>query len=76
MQDNILRKLIIKIEGKEYDIQLQEEFAKSLEEELDKELSSHNNTIKDLLQAYFKKCYDCYLLEKKLRKILEKLQIH
>ncbi len=71
-----MRKLIIKIEGKEYDIQLQEEFAKSLEEELDKELSSHNNTIKDLLQAYFKKCYDCYLLEKKLRKILEKLQIH
>ena len=71
-----MRKLTIKIEGKEYDIQLQDDFAKSLEEELDKELSPyHNNTSKDLLQAYLKKCYDCHLLEKKMRKILKKLQI-
>ncbi len=75
--DNLLRTLTIKINGTDYNITLQEEdFAKSIEKELEKELPlHHNNSVKDLLHAYFKKCYDCYLLEKKLHELLDKLQV-
>ena len=69
-----MRKVTIKIEGKEYDIELDEAFALALEEELKENLPPNaNNSIKSLLQAYLKKCYDCYLLEKKLQNILQKL---
>ncbi len=69
-----MRKVTIKIEGKEYDVQLQDDFARSLEEELQKRLPPHaSHTIKDLLQAYLKKCFDCYVLEKKMQELLKKL---
>lgn len=70
-----MRKVTIKIDGKAYDINLKEDFAKSLEAELAQELPPyHNNSTKDLLNSYLKKCYDCYLLEKKIEKLLKNLQ--
>jgi len=69
-----VKRVTIKIEGKEYDINLKSDFADALEVELAKELPPfENNAIKDLLQAYLKKCYDCYLIEQKLQKLLKKL---
>ena len=70
-----MRKVTIKIDGKPYDINLKEEFAKSLEAELEKELPPyHNNSTKDLLESYLKKCYDCYVLEQRMQKLLQNLQ--
>ncbi len=71
-----MRRVTIKIEGKEYDIQLSDDFAESVEEELEKELPPfENNSIKELLQAYLKKCYDCHVMQKRLREILKKIEI-
>ncbi|BCD62847.1 hypothetical protein NitYY0826_C1732 [Nitratiruptor sp. YY08-26] len=68
-----MQKVTIKIEGKEYDIQLKEDFAQSLLEDLQKDLPPHSsNSIKNLLHAYLKKCYDCYVLEKRLQELLKK----
>ncbi|BCD67462.1 hypothetical protein [Nitratiruptor sp. YY09-18] len=68
-----MKRVTIKIEGKEYDINLKNDFAQALETELEKELPPYeNNSIKELLQAYLKKCYDCYVLEQKLQKLLKK----
>ncbi len=72
-----MRKVTIKIDGKAYDINLKEDFAKSLEEELEKELPPyHNNSTKDLLNSYLKKCYDCYVLEQKIENLLKKIPIN
>ncbi len=71
-----MKKFTIKIEGKEYEIELQEEFAKYMEKELEKNLPKwQNNAIKDLLGAYLKKCFECYTLEQKVEKLLKKFEI-
>ena len=69
-----MRTFTIKVEGKEYDIQVQEDFAHHIEEDLQKLFPPHNSlTIKELLQAYFTKSYECYRLEKKMENLLKKL---
>jgi hypothetical protein len=69
-----VQKVTVKVEGKEYELELQEDFALYMQRELDKNLSRHsNNSAKELLNAYLKKCYECYLAEKKLQNLLKKL---
>lgn len=69
-----MRKVTVKIEGKVYDVTLEDNFAESVEEELRKILPSHTSiTSKALLQAYLAKCRDCYILEKKMKELLKKL---
>ncbi len=66
--------MTIRIEGKEYELELQDEFASYILKEFDKHLSLHaNNKAKDILGAYLKKCYECYVSEKKLQNLLKKL---
>jgi len=69
-----LQKVTIKVEGKEYELELQEDFAFYMQKELDRHLHRHgNNSAKELLSAYLKKCYECYLSEKKLQELLKKI---
>ncbi len=69
-----MAKFTVKVEGKEYELELQEDFANYMEKELERSLSRYsNNSAKDLLNAYLKKCYECFLAEKKLQNILKKL---
>jgi len=70
----VLQKITIKIEGKEYGLELQDDFASYMKKELEKNLNPYsNNTIKEVLNAYLKKCYECYLSEKKLQNLLKKI---
>jgi len=69
-----LRKITVRIEGKDYNVTLEDDFAKSVEEELRKTFPSHISiSSKALLQAYLAKCLDCYTLEKKMKELLKKL---
>lgn len=69
-----MRIFTIKVEGKEYDIQVQDDFAQHIEDDLQKLFPPHASlTIKELLQAFFKKSYECYRLEKKMENLLRKL---
>ncbi len=69
-----MRSFTVKVEGKEYDIQLQDDFAQSIEKELQTMFPLHSSlTIKELLHAYFQKSYECYKLEKKVENLLKKL---
>ncbi|MRI58102.1 MAG: hypothetical protein C6H99_01195 [Epsilonproteobacteria bacterium] len=69
-----MRKVTIKIEGKEYEINLDDSFAIYMKDEFEKLFPKNgSSTIKDLLSAYLKKSYDCYLMEKKLDNIIKKI---
>ena len=69
-----MAKFTLKVEGKEYELEFQEDFASYMEKELEQNLSRYsNNSAKDLLSAYLKKCYECFLAEKKLQNLLQKL---
>ncbi|BCD59666.1 hypothetical protein NitYY0814_C0418 [Nitratiruptor sp. YY08-14] len=63
----------MKIEGKEYEISLEEEFANYLQEELDKG-SFNVKTIKNLLHAYLRKSYECFKLQRKLNELIKKIE--
>ncbi len=61
------KKISITLSGNRFDIDLEEEFAIYLENELDKDLSlSSNNDPKKVLQAYVKKCHELFEIEKQL----------
>ncbi len=65
----------MQIDGKEYEINLKdEEFAKIMEEELAQKFSTHaKNSVKKLIRVYIAKCYECYLLEKRIQELLKKI---
>ena len=69
-----MQKITLTIEGREYDITIEEKFAWYLQKELQKDFSA-NISVKELLQAYLRKCYECYQNQKKLDRLLERLQI-
>jgi hypothetical protein len=70
-----MKKFTIKVEGKEYILDLEDEFALYMQTELKKSLSPHtNNSAKELLSAYLKKCYECYLAQKEADRMLKKFE--
>jgi hypothetical protein len=69
-----LQKITIKIDGKEYGLELKDGFASYMLAEFEKNLSiSSNNSVKELLNAYLKKCYECYLTQERLKNIANKI---
>ncbi len=69
-----MKKFTIRIEGKEYALDLQDDFADYMEKEIERSLAPHsNNSAKDLLSAYLKKCFECFEAEKKARDLLKKI---
>lgn len=79
MANNEIKKVTININAKDYNILCEEiEFAKILEEEIKK--ISNNNTnkvdLKDFVNTYAKKSYDCYKIEKQLKELNKTLNFN
>jgi len=70
-----MKKISITVAGKTYDINVDDAFAELLGESLKKDLNiDGNNSLKTLLEAYLKKNYECFQMEKKLTDLLKKIE--
>jgi len=70
-----MKKISITVAGKTYDINVDNEFAALLEESIKKDLKiDGNNSVKNLLEAYLKKNYECFMMEKRLSELLKKIE--
>jgi hypothetical protein len=70
------KKITLTINGSRFDIDVETEFAKYLEEEMAKDLNPEgNNSFKTLLQAYVRKNYELYAQEKEMEALIERLEV-
>ena len=68
------KKLSITVNAKRYDVDVDEAFATFLSAKMDEDFNMEgNNDLKVLLQAYVKRCHMLYEDEKRLQKLLSKL---
>jgi hypothetical protein len=71
------KKVTLTVNGSRFDIDLEENFARYMDEELESTFNVHgNNDIKSLLQAYIQKNYELYEAEQKLQRTLKKVTSH
>ncbi|ACZ12616.1 hypothetical protein [Sulfurospirillum deleyianum] len=70
-----MNKITISLGGKDFDIKLEGEFALKFEADF-KAQFKEKSTIdpKELLYAYVGKCYDNFLLEEEITKLLHKIE--
>lgn len=70
-----MNKITISLGGKDYDIKLEGDFALKFEADF-KEQFKGRSTIdpKDLLFAYVRKCYDNFMLEQEISKLIRKME--
>ena len=66
-----MKKVTIKIETKQFDLKMEDEFADFLQKDL-QIFSKKRFFIKDILTAYLQKSHELYLLEKKLNNFISK----
>lgn len=70
-----MKKVTITIDGKKYDISLENEFADKIEKDILKDFSSTSSAdTKALLSAYLKKCFEYYTLLENIQDIYEKIK--
>ena len=70
-----MKKVTITIEGKKYDISLENKFAEKIEEDILKDFSpTQSSDTKALLSAYLKKCFEYYTLLENIKDIYEKIK--
>jgi len=67
------QKIRLKISGKNFDLDLEQEFAEFLYNDLARNLNKENISVKELLNAYIRKNYEMYALSKRLHELDEKL---
>lgn len=68
------KKIGLHIGGRRFDVDVEDKFAKFLEEEMAKDFNiDGNNDLKILLQAYVRKNHELYLQDQKVNKILDTL---
>jgi hypothetical protein len=67
------QKIRLKINGKTFDLDLDNDFASFLIEDLSKNLNKENISIKDLLSAYVRKNYELHQFNLKIQEIDTKL---
>lgn len=68
------KKIGLYIAGRRFDVDLEDNFATFLEQEMAKDFNIEgNNELKTVMQAYVRKNYELFLQEQKLNKLLEKL---
>jgi hypothetical protein len=67
-------KLGLHIGGRRFDVDVEEKFAKFLEQQMMKDFNIEgNNDLKALLQAYVRKNHELYLQNQHIEEILKKL---
>ncbi len=67
------RKISFMVDGKKFDLNIEDEFAPFLQKQISHDLNvDGNNEIKKVLEAYIRKTYELYLKEKKVEEILKK----
>lgn len=68
-----MAKIKIKINGKLFNLELDDEFGAFVQNELSHNLSKDNNSIKDIVSAYINKNYELYELSKRVQELNHKL---
>ena len=67
------RKISFMVDGKKFDLNIDEQFAPFLQKQMSLDLNvDGNNEVKKVLEAYIRKTYELYLKEKKIEDILKK----
>ncbi|WP_457744245.1 hypothetical protein [Sulfurimonas sp.] len=70
------KKIGLHIGGRRFDVDVEEKFAKFLEEQMEKDFNIEgNNDLKVLLQAYVRRNHELYIQNQKIDKILEKMEL-
>ena len=67
------QRIRLKISGKNFDLDLEEEFSDFLYNDLARNLNKENISVKELLNAYIRKNHEMYLLLKRLNELDGKL---
>jgi len=66
------KKIGLFISGRRFDVDVEDEFASYLNEQIEKDFKKDgNNDIKTIVQAYVRKNYELYLQDKQMQKILK-----
>ena len=69
------KKLGLNIGGRRFDVDVEDEFASFLEDEMSKDFNiDGNNDLKALLQAYVRKNHELFLQEQKMQEIVKKIE--
>jgi hypothetical protein len=68
-----MSKIKLKVNNKLFNLELDEDFATFLADDLITHLSKENNSIKDLVSAYINKNYELFQLHKKVQELNHKL---
>ena len=68
-----MSKIKIKINNKLFNLELEEDFAIFIANELATNLAKDNNSVKDLVSAYLNKNHELYQLSKKVQELNNKL---
>jgi len=69
------KRIGLNIGGRRFDVDVENEFAIYLEDQMAKDFNIEgNNDLKLVLQAYVKQTHELYILNKKMQKILDKLK--
>lgn len=64
------KKIGLHVHGRRFDVDVEDDFAPFLEEEMAKDFNRDgNNDLKRMLHAYVKKTHELYLQEKEIQKI-------
>jgi len=67
------KKIGLHIGGRRFDVDVEDDFAKFLTNQMSKDFNIEgNNDLKALLQAYVRKNYDLYIQENKIEEIFQK----
>jgi hypothetical protein len=67
------KKISFMIDGKKFDLNIDEEFAPFLQKQMVYDLNvDGNNEVKKVLEAYIRKTYELYQEERKVAEILKK----
>ena len=68
------KRLGLQIGGRRFDVDVADDFAPYLENEMKKDFNiDGNNELKLILQSYMRKTYEIYVMEEDMQKLLKKL---
>jgi hypothetical protein len=69
------KKIGLYIGGRRFDVDVEDEFAKYLEVEMESDFNIEgNNELKSVMQAYVRKNYELYIQNKDIKSILDKFE--